>query len=190
MSDYTTRTVGNGILAIALSFGLAACGDDGTGPRLPDLTRADVAGHYEMTALTFDPQGSLPEVDLFARLPEPLPSLVLVANGQAQLVSRDPETGLIAVAAATYTVSSLGRVQFTFDQSSTLHLQTLLASSMVFDFVATPRSLVFDATVTGGIDRATLLELVPEWEDEQLFDPVPGVLRVVYQVEQDEEETS
>ena len=31
-----------------------------------------------------------------------------------------------------------------------------------------------------GVRRGRLIELVPEWADEQLLDPVPGVLQVVF----------
>lgn len=159
---------------------LAGCGGDSS-PIEPE--RPDVTGTYTLTDLWFDPQGSLPDINLMARLEGPLPSLVLAANGQAQLVSRDPQTGLVAVAGATYTFTPANKVQFTFEAGSTLHAQTFLANAMQFTFVEPPRTLLFDATVPGGgISRAALLRLVPEWEDEQLFDPVPGDLTVVYRV--------
>lgn len=160
---------------------LAGCGGDSS-PSEPQ--RPDVTGTYTLTDLWFDPQGSLPDINLMARIEGPLPSLVLAANGQAQLVSRDPETGLVAVANATYSFTPANKVQFTFGAGSALHAQTFLSNAMQFTFVQPPRTLLFDETVPGGgISRAALLRLVPEWQDEQLFDPVPGQLTVVYRVD-------
>lgn len=159
---------------------LAGCGGD-SGPLAPE--RPDVTGTYTLTQLWFDPQGSLPDINLMERMEGPLPKLVLVANGQAQLVSTDPATGLVVVANATYSFTPANRVQFTFDAGSTLHSQTFLTNAMQFTFAQPPKTLLYDQTVTGGISRDALRRLVPEWESEQLFDPVPGDITIVYQVE-------
>lgn len=157
---------------------VAGCGDDRS-PILEPIDK-DVSGMYTLAELRFDPQGSLPEVDLLARMEGTLPTLVLVSGGRAQLVFRHPDTGLVSVADAQYVIGADERVRFAFNDQSTLHGRTLLSNDMRFNFIEQPRTLVFDSIAPGGIDRARLLQLVPEWQDEQLFDPVPGRLTVVY----------
>lgn len=162
--------------AVAL---LTAC-DDGRTPSEP--LELDVRGNYTLVELRFDPQGSLGPVDLLPRIEGTVPALVLVHGGRAQLVFRDPETGLITLADASYSVTDEERVRLQFDDRSTLHQRTFLSSDMSFVFTEEPRTLAFSGTPTGGIDRRTLLQLVPEWSEEQLFDPVPGELTVTYRV--------
>ena len=155
-------------------------GCDGDDPAAPDL---DVRGNYTLTELTFDPQGLLPNIDLRARITTTIPLLVLVTNGRAQLIFEDLSTGLVTTADASYTITREGGVRVDFGESSSLQRGTFLSRSMTFTYDEGARSLTFAGTSPDGIDRQRLLTLAPEWSQEQLFDPVPGTLRVVYRVE-------
>ncbi|CAN5240108.1 hypothetical protein BH23GEM2_BH23GEM2_19100 [soil metagenome] len=50
---------------------------------------------------------------------------------------------------------------------------------MTFAFVS-PGTLTFDGESPDGVDRQRLVQLVPEWQGEQLLDPVPGRLIIVF----------
>ncbi len=163
------------LLAAAL---LGAC--EGNDPIVPDL---DVRGTYTLMELSFDPQGSLPNVDLLVRLATSIPRLVMANNGRAQLVFEDPATGLVTTAAATYAITRSGEVTVDFGESSSLQRATFLSKRMTFDYDEAGRSLTFAGTSPDGVDRQRLLAVVPEWSDEQLFNPVPGTLRAVYRVQ-------
>lgn len=181
MKSIAARPIALSLAVVAAVLTAACGGSDRPDPMGPEET--DVAGHYTLIALAFDPQGSLPEVDLLARMTGPAPTLVLANDGRAQLVYRDPETNLVELAEAQFVIMRDGNIQFTFDEETPLHNQTLLSPAMRFTFSESPKTLAFDTNAPGGIDRTTLLQLVPEWEEEQLFDPVPGHLRVTYRVE-------
>ena len=165
----------------ALHFMLAAallggCGDD-SDPAAPDL---DVRGNYAMAELTFDPQGSLPGVDLRARISRNVPRLVLATDGRAQLVFEDPATGLVTTANASYTIAEPNRVSVSFDEASTMYRGSFLSRRMTFTYDPSQRTLVFAGASPDGVDRQRLLAAVPEWAQEQLFDPVPGTLQVIF----------
>lgn len=166
-----------------LHFLLAAallCGcDDDSDPTAPDL---DVSGNYSLATLTFDPQGSLPAVDLRARITGTVPRLVLVNDGRAQLVFEDPSTGLVTTAGASYSITSSGDVSVTFDAASSMYRGTFLSRRMTFAYDSVQRALTFAGASPDGIDRQRLVSAVPEWSQEQLFDPVPGTLQVIYRV--------
>lgn len=159
---------------MAAALVVLACGSDPSSP-----ARTDVAGTYDLTQLRFDPQGVLPEVDLFARLgAENLPRLVLAPAGEAQLIFRDPATGLITTTTGSYSTPEEGaRIDFGSDPA---FRRVFLSRRMTFIHSESPGTLSFDAAAPEGVDRQRLLELVPEWADEQLLDPVPGRLIVVF----------
>lgn len=166
------------VLALLLVTALPIACDDDDGPVAPNL---DVRGNYALAELSFDPQGSLPAVDLLARIQTTVPRLVLATNRRAQLVYEDLSTGLVTTADASYEITIAGDVRVTFEQGS-LYRGSFLSRVMTFTFTEQPRTLTFNGTSPDGIDLDRLLRLVPEWREEQLFDPVPGTLRVVYRV--------
>ncbi|MGH7476320.1 MAG: hypothetical protein ACRELD_08525 [Longimicrobiales bacterium] len=153
-----------------------ACDSDPTDPGIP---RADLQGVYDFTILSFDPQGSLPEVDIRARLgAEFEPTLNLISTGSAQLVYQDAQTGAVETVPGTFTTGST-TVTITFTEGTPFH-RVLLSRSMTFQWNATARTLTFADTAPDGVDLTRLRELVPEWEDEPLSDPVPGELTIVF----------
>lgn len=155
---------------VMVAIPLLSCGGDAAGP-----SRSEVAGSYQLTALTFDPQGSLPGVDALERLGASA-RLVLAPGGEAQLVFEDPETGLITTANGTYsTPQSAVRIDFGTNTASQL---VLLSRRMTFG--AAGATLRFDGASPDGVARERLVQLVPEYADEQLLDPVPGLLVVEF----------
>jgi hypothetical protein len=50
----------------------------------------------------------------------------------------------------------------------------------VLDTLTTPRRLRFDAAAPDGVNRARLIELAPALANEQLLNPVPGDLAVIF----------
>lgn len=151
-----------------------ACSGDPSGP-----SRPEIAGTYTLTELRFDPQGSLPEVDILSRLGAAnVPRLVLAPLGDAQLVFEDPATGLLTIVSGRYSTPSEGaRIDF---GTNTAYNRVLLSRRMVLAF-SPPGTLTFDGESPDGVDRQRLLHLVPEWSDEQLLDPVPGRLVIVFE---------
>jgi hypothetical protein len=158
------------MLTVAAAVGtLGACDDDG--PTEPNLSRAEVSGTYTITAMTFDPQGSLPAVDVFAEFGEdPPPRITLTENGTVQVLVQDPVTDLAITVPGTYTTTSTG-VRITF---SGPFADLLLSNVMQLDY--DDGTLTFSGTATGGVSRARLVAIFPDLEEEQLLDPVPGSL--------------
>lgn len=168
--------------AIISALALTACGDTDNPIQVVDV---DVRGTYDLTTLKFDPQGVLPEVNLRTRLTGTIPRLNLAANGQAQLVFVDPETNLITLSNASYTLNNAGTtVRVDFGTANTAYTKTFLSKTMTFNYSSTARTLTFTGPSPEGVARTRLLQLVPEWSGEQLLDPVPGSLTVVFQVTQ------
>lgn len=171
------------ILALTLFIPLVlACGDDSDPAGVPDL---DVRGNYQLTELSFDPQGTLANVDLRARITGTIPRLVLANTGRAQLVYEDQTTGLVTTVDATYEVTGTGDVRLTFPTSTSLQSGIFHSRVMTFSYDEEPQTLSFEGSSPDGVNRQQLLALVPEWSQEQLFDPVPGSLRIVYSVNTD-----
>jgi hypothetical protein len=160
-------------LWIGVAAGLAACGGDPAGPARPEL-----AGIYLLTELRFDPQGLLPEVDLRERLDVTDIQLVLSPDGQAQLRFVDPGTGLLRIVDAAWS-TPVGGVRVHFEPGPDLRL-VLLSARMTFAHDPAADAIRFDDAAPDGVDRQRLLELVPEWSQEQLLSPVPGRLVVEF----------
>lgn len=174
MKSFPRAVVLGGLMAL---LGAGACDDDSpTGP--PGLDRSEVAGTYGLTVLSFDPQGTLAEVDLRDRLVVEDPSLQLTQDGVVQLAFRDPSTDLLVTVNGTYTTTATS-VRLDFGQE-TQHRRLLLPDAPEFDFQAgDAASLTFQSS-DPTVSRQRLIELVPEFEEEQLLDPVPGVLEVAF----------
>lgn len=160
-------------LAAVMTLGTAACGDD-DGPTEPPIPRAQLAGSFEIRAFAFDPAGSVPEANVLEGLAaESRPRLVVSPTSDAfQLVFRNPETGLLTTVTGTYRPTAQGLVlTFPTDAAaSTL----LLPRRAAFTFDATTRTLAFADDV--GVPRSRLVELVPEFADEQFPTTVTGRL--------------
>jgi hypothetical protein len=160
------------IVALLIGAGLlGACGGDPASPARPD-----VAGTYALTELRFDPQGALPEVDLRARLDVRDVVLVLAPGGAAELRWIDPATGLSGIVRGVYSTPT-GGVRIHFDTRPVL---LVLSMRMTLDEDPVAGTLWFDGSAPDGVDRGRLAELVPEWSDEPLVDPVPGRLVVEF----------
>ena len=160
-------------LSLLLIGGAVACDDD---PSEPNLPREDVVGTYSLTSLTFDPQGSLPAVQIHTRFGTSIPASVIVSsNGTLQFVVQDATTSQLITVNGSYQTTASG-VDVTFP-SSAPYEQILLSRSMRFTFNEASSTLTFAGEVDD-ISRARLLVLVPELEDEQLLDPTPGTLSV------------
>lgn len=169
-------------VAIATGVGLVlllGCGNSPTGPKLPFSV---VAGLYDLQTLTFDPAGSLEAVDIKPRLTGVVvPQLNLSNTGAAQLVFRDPISGVFETIAGKYATGD-STVTITWNDGERYDL-FLLSRQMTYRFSTSGSSgvqLSFSGTSPDGVSRARLIGLVPEWQDEQLFDPVPGTLTVVF----------
>lgn len=161
-------------LVVLLAVLVSACGKDSTGPV---LDRALVTGSYNMTALAFDPQGSLAEVNVLAGLGAQ-PQLILSSTGSAQIVYQDPTTNLFTTIAGTFSTTENGaRIQFS---SNAPYATLLLSRRMDFVFDSLASTLTFDGAAPDGVNRARLIELAPQYANEQLLSPVPGNLRVIF----------
>ena len=167
---------------VAAAAVLGACGDDDpSGTDDPDLTRADVAGQYEMTRLTFDPQGSLPLVDLLERLDESnLPELVVASNEDSlQLLFRDPVGGLARIVPGGY---DLNDESIDVELANSTDPAKLLIPSdieFVFDEDEGEATLSFVGAVSA--DTTRLFDLVPEWSGEPVTNPLPGTLSITFE---------
>ena len=161
------------ILPALLLIGAAACDDD---PSEPNIPRDDVVGTYAITSITFDPQGSLPPVDIHTRFGTTIPASVIVSsNGTLQFIVQDAATQQLITVNGTYRTTSTG-IDVTFPASSQFQ-QILLSERMAFMFNEAASTLTFSGEVDD-ISRARLIALVPELADEQLLDPTPGTLSV------------
>lgn len=166
------------LLGMVAALSLGACGSDT--PSGPRLALQEVAGIYDVAVLTFDPQGSLPAADIKARLSsqQQPPYLNLGTDGTAQLVFQNPSNSLLVTVKGSFTTGQ-DFVTVTWDEAG--YEQFLLSRRMTFDFSATGSgTLSFTGASPDGVSRTRLIQLVPEWQNEQLFDPVPGQLQVVF----------
>jgi len=155
---------------------LAGCGEDSvTEP--PRLDVSVVSGMYSLTQLSFDPQGSLPAVDLLPALNQ-VPTLNLTTTLQTQIVVQDPVTSLVFTINGTYQTTEDGvRIQF---PEGAGNQNLLLPSPLNLTYDQQAKTLTFSGAVQGGISRERLIQLVPALADEQLLDPVPGSLVIEF----------
>lgn len=169
---WTSRLGRHSLLALFL-LAPAACGEDST-PTGIDLSL--VVGSYDLTALRFDPQGSLPETDILSVLGQDNVQLILTSARSAQVVYQDPLSGLFTTIAGSFRTTETG-VRLEFAQNAP-YRQLLLSRRI--DLTLTGTTLSFDAEAPDGVSRARLIELVPAFEGEQLLDPTPGRLVVTF----------
>ena len=143
------------------------------------LNLEDLVGTHSLTQLTFDPQGSLPEADILLALGTS-PGLIVTANKQAQIVYQDQISGLFTTILATTKTTKTG-LRLTFAGSSAYGDLTL-SRTMEWTYSESSHTLTFDGEAPDGVRRQKLLRLIPAWQTEQLLDPVPGRLRLTFQL--------
>ncbi len=167
-----------GILIAALLVWGAVSGCGGREPAGPTIDRSAVAGIYHLTALSFDPQGSLPKTDILGRLaPADRPELAISrTDNRFRLAFRDPGTGLPELVEGTYTLLD-DHIRLNFKKSADAR-SILLPQRLELDFDKVTMTLSYLANTD--VSLARLRELVPEFRNEQLPDPVFGELTVVF----------
>lgn len=160
-----------------LAPALSACGGDD--PTEPGIDPELVAGIYTPTVLGFDPQGSLQEVNLLDGIgQEIVPFLSVATNRSFQFLFIDNQTKEVVVASGTYETLT-GGIRLTF-KNATDARRLLLPTTLDLSFDELAGTLSFTGDVSA--PRARLFELVPEWANEPLADPVPGTLTVEFTV--------
>jgi len=168
-----------GILLAALvlcGVVLGCGGSDATGP---SGDRSKVAGVYTLATLTFDPHGSLPKVDIMERLaPADRPELVLSRTDYTfQAVTRDPGSGRFEAVEGQYTLFGSDGLRLRFKRQDDAQ-KLLLPQRAEFVFDETSMTLTYHANTAVSLSR--LRNLVPEFRNEQLPDPVQGELVLVF----------
>lgn len=159
-----------GALAVLPLGGCSSSTDEG------GVDISTVVGTYVLTTLRFDPQGSLPDVDILPTLSEANTQLILTSDRAAQVVYRDPATQLVVTIGGSFRTTANGvRLEFA---ANSQYRQLLLSRRM--DFTLGGASLFFDGEAPDGVSRARLQALVPAFQGEQLLDPTPGRLRVTF----------
>ena len=168
-------------MAMALIAALlgGACGDDG-GTTEPPLDLDAVQGLYSIATLTFDPQGSAPAADVLSALEAAgtSPTLNIGLTGEFQLFFRDPVTGNVrTLEGAVEGVGDTAELVFATRTDADLFLFPLRLP-LTFDGVEETLSFSGQAEVS----RSRLQSLFPDlYAEEQLFDPTPGILTVVFE---------
>lgn len=163
------------VLAVLVMLG-AGCSDSVA----PNVPREDVVGSYELSGLSFDPQGSLPEVDLAARiagLGRPPATLILMSTGQLQLIFQDPGSAQFRLVEGSFRTTPEGAI---IEFGSNTQYRTLILSARMSFVRQDDGALLFEGSAPDGARRQPLLTLVPEWQDEPTIDPMPGSLQVVF----------
>ena len=171
------RRVGAALVAVPLVLGVVACDDDG--PSGPRLTLEAVAGLYDPTELTFDPQGSAGAGDVLAQIQATQPQLVISTTGGFQIAFLDPVTGFIRTPGGIAEPTQEG-VRLVFNNQSDADLLLLPRTlDLVHDEVA--GTLTFSGAVS--VPRSRLMALFPEQYAEEAFqDPTPGTLIVTFEL--------
>jgi hypothetical protein len=164
-----------GFFSVVLALFVVGCGD-GSPTEPPGLELSLVVGTYDLTRLSFDPQGSLPLTDVLPTLGQDNVQLILTQSRTAQVIFQDPITSLFTTLSGTFrTIENGIRLEFA---SNATYRQLLFSRRM--DFTLSGTSLLFDDAAPDGVSRARLLQLVTAFENEQLLDPTPGDLRVTF----------
>ncbi len=161
------------IALVGAAAAAGGCEDDDGSPFEPGLDPEVVAGVYDITRMTFDPNGSVPEVDIAERLdPAVRPQLVVALDRTFQLAYIDPTTKKIITVDGSYATLVDGlRLDFPSPEAAR---HVLLPQRLDLVYAGTTETLSFEGEVNADLSR--LVELVPEFEQEQFPDPVRGEL--------------
>ncbi|MEJ2218220.1 MAG: hypothetical protein P8099_16550 [Gemmatimonadota bacterium] len=170
-----------GVLSVAvaaLAAAATACGSRSTttGPTLdPTL----VEGFYTPTVLSFDPQGSLPVANLLDAIGQEVePYLFIGTDRRFRFLFVDKQTGLPTLAEGSFRMLEDG-IRLSFNKASDAAI-LLLPQNLDLTFDQTAGTLSFSGSIQ--VPRSRLFELVPDWQNEPLTDPVPGTLTVEFTV--------
>lgn len=166
-----------GVAVAVLAVGIGACDEES--PLEPVLDLELMAGIYDPTTLTFDPQGSAPLADVLPVIQTTLdPQLNVSAVTETfQIFYYDPTTQRVETLEGGVEATATGlRMTFTSQQDAN---QLLLPTTLELEFDEQRGVLSFQGNAS--VSRQRLLQLFPErYADEQLFDPTPGTLTVQF----------
>lgn len=177
MTGRMANRIGALALAVPLMLGLTACDEDD--PSGPALTLEAVAGLYDPTELTFDPQGAAPAGNVLGQIQATQPQLVISTTGGFQIAFLDPVTGFIRTPGGVAEPTQEG-VRLVFTNQSDADL-LLLPRTLLLTHDEAAGTLTFSGAVT--VPRSRLLALFPELYGGEAFqDPTPGTLIATFQV--------
>lgn len=170
------RVVAIACLALAAA---ASCGKKSKDLYDPDIDRTFVAGVYDLTKLTFDPDGqAYGEYDILNIMPErDRPTLVVGRTDDTfQLNFRDPVTGLVQLVGGRYEITRSGiRLEFVSPADGQ---KLLLPMRTELEHDPDAGTLHHEDRVR--VSFARLKQLVPELAGEPLADTIPGTLEVLF----------
>lgn len=162
-------------VALLVILGTAGCGGgDGFAPNT--IQPEEVAGLYNLTTLTFDPMGSLPNQNILARIDTTFRQLVVSLDTTFQLAFIDPTTQKIEPLEGKYVLEADG-IELVFRTDGDAQL-LLLPRRLGLDFDQQAQVLSFGDSVSVSLTRVR--QLIPEFQNEPLSDPLPGDLVVVF----------
>ena len=170
------RSLPLALLGAAVALG----GCDDESPLDVGLGPDDVAGVYDITEMSFDPDGSVPGVDILERIDDGdiTPRLTIYrGNDRFQIAYNTPEDPPgIGIIEGEYEVIADG-VRLTFDSELDAN-KLILPVRLDLAYFGLDGVLSFDGSVNVNLD--SLVELVPEYEEEQFPDPVRGRLVIKF----------
>lgn len=157
---------------------LGGCDDDS--PLDVGLSPDDVAGVYDITEMSFDPDGSVPGVDILERIDEGdiTPRLTIYrTNDEFQLAYNTPEDPPgIGIIEGRYEIIADGvRLRFFSEQQAR---KLILPANLDLAYFGLDGVLSFEGSVN--VDLNALVDLVPEYGEEQFPDPVRGRLVIKF----------
>jgi len=162
---------------LVIAAAAAACGSKS--PTGPTIDTSLVAGIYTPTVLSFDPQGSLPSVNLLDAIGQEIqPYLSVGTDGRFFFLFIDNQTKVPLLADGSYKALENG-IRLSFNDASQAEM-LLLPKQIDLTFDQNAGTLSFSGDVQAS--RTRLFHLVPDWQNEPLADPVPGALTVEFTV--------
>lgn len=172
-----------GLVLVGAAAVAGGCGEGGGSQLGPTLEPEAVTGVYDITRLTFDPDGSVAGADIAARLDAAEPPRLFVALDLTfQLAYVDPATNKFVDVDGTYETLIDG-IRLSFPSREAAQA-ILLPQQIDLTFDEASGTLSFDGGVDADLSR--LVELVPEYAEEQFPDPVRGALEVEFTRRADE----